>query len=118
MAQHSIDIAGRSYDLMVRDGQERHFTRLAAIIDEKARAVGGAMSGANESRQLLMAALLLADELSERRAGAASVPQAAPAPAPSPAYRIDTDVLAEEIEALAARIEQAAETLEKSGKAS
>lgn len=115
MAQHSVEIGGRQYELKVRDGQEAHFSRLAAIIDEKAQAVGGAMAGVNESRQLLMAALLLADELSECRAEAATAPQ--PSPAPTPAYRIDTDVLAEEIEALAARIERAASALEKSGEA-
>jgi cell division protein ZapA len=102
MAQVTLDIAGRRYEMTVREGQESHFQDLAAIVDAKVRAVSGAVGTINESRQLLMAALLLADEIG----GAAPTP-AAPAPA-------ETDgAIAGQINSLAERLEKLAQTLEK-----
>ncbi|WP_174274814.1 cell division protein ZapA, partial [Sphingomonas bacterium] len=61
MAQVTLSVGGRNYDLMCHAGEERHYERLAARIDAKAQAVRGAVGGVSESRQLLLAALLLAD---------------------------------------------------------
>ena len=102
MAQVTLDIAGRRYEMTVRDGQEAHFRDLAAIVDAKVRAVSGAVGTINESRQLLMAALLLADEI-----GGALPPPAAPAP-------VETDgAVAAQIDSLAERLEKLAQALEK-----
>jgi cell division protein ZapA len=54
----SLTVAGRPYDLHCEDGQEAQLLALAARVDEKARA----MQGGTEVRQLLFAALMLADE--------------------------------------------------------
>lgn len=102
MAQVTLDIAGRRYEMTVRDGQESHFRDLAAIVDAKVRTVSGAVGTINESRQLLMAALLLADEIG----GAAPAP-AAPAPAEP------DGAIAGQIDSLAERLEKLAQTLEK-----
>lgn len=100
MAQVTLEIGGRRYELSVRDGQEAHFERLGGIVDEKARAVVAGMSGVNEARQLLMTALLLADEL--------GAPGALPAPPRPSVAASSTDGVAGEINALAARIERLA----------
>lgn len=106
MANIGLDIAGRRYELAVRDGQESHFRDLAAIVDAKVRKVAGAMGTINESRQLLMAALMLADDLGG----------AAPAPAaPEPVAAADTEEVARAIDALAGRLEKLAQTLEMNG---
>jgi cell division protein ZapA len=57
----SLTIAGRPYDVHCEDGQEAQLLGLAARVDEKARA----MQGGTEVRQLLFAALMLADEAQE-----------------------------------------------------
>lgn len=61
MGDVSLTIAGRPYDVHCEDGQEAQLLGLAARVDEKARA----MQGSTEVRQLLFAALMLADEAQE-----------------------------------------------------
>ena len=102
MAQVTLEIGGRRYEMTVRDGQEAHFKDLAAIVDAKVRSVAGAVGTINESRQLLMASLLLADEI-----GGAATP-------PAPVVEHETDsAVAAQIELLADRLEKLAQTLEK-----
>lgn len=106
MAVVTLLVGGRRHELACRDGDEAHLTRMAAILDEKAAQAGGALGTPNEARQLLMAGLLLADELDERRA--ASPAPIAPEPADDP-----TEGLAEALETLAERVEWFADALEK-----
>ena len=61
MGDVSLTIAGRPYDVHCEDGQEAQLVALAARVDEKARAI----QGGTEVRQLLFAALMLADEAQE-----------------------------------------------------
>ncbi|MBE1525801.1 cell division protein ZapA [Sphingopyxis sp. OAS728] len=63
MADVKLTIAGRPYDLHCEDGQESQLVQLAAVVDEKARA----MAGGTEVRQLLFAALMLADDAQEAK---------------------------------------------------
>lgn len=63
MADVKLTIAGRPYDVHCADGQESQLIQLAAVVDEKARE----MSGGTEVRQLLFAALMLADDAQEAK---------------------------------------------------
>jgi cell division protein ZapA len=63
VADVKLTIAGRPYDLHCADGQESQLVQLAAVVDEKARA----MPGGTEVRQLLFAALMLADDAQEAK---------------------------------------------------
>lgn len=63
MADVKLTIAGRPYDLHCEDGQEAQLLQLAAVVDEKARA----MPGGTEVRQLLFAALMLADDAQDAK---------------------------------------------------
>jgi len=63
VADVKLTIAGRPYDLHCADGQESQLVQLAAVVDEKARE----MPGGTEVRQLLFAALMLADDAQEAR---------------------------------------------------
>ena len=63
MADVKLTIAGRPYDLHCEDGQEAQLFQLAAVVDEKARA----MPGGTEVRQLLFAALMLADDAQDAK---------------------------------------------------
>ena len=63
MADVKLTVAGRPYDLHCADGQESQLFQLAAVVDEKARA----MPGGTEVRQLLFAALMLADDAQDAK---------------------------------------------------
>ncbi len=62
MAEVNLQIATRNYVVTCQDGEEEHLTTLAGMVDGKAAEAGNA-AGLNESRMLLFASLLLADEL-------------------------------------------------------
>jgi len=97
MAQVRLSVGNRSYDLACPDGQEQRLEMLAAMLDSKTREAEQVVGSANEARQLLLAGLLLADELSDIRAGAPDPGKAALARA--------LDQLAERVESLAERLE-------------
>jgi len=101
MAEVSIEIGGRRYEVACRDGEEQHLRNLARMVDAKAAEAKAAVGGVNEARQLLFAALLLADQLHEARSG---LP-----PAPSDAA---DEAFAAAVERLAARAEDVAARLE------
>ena len=63
MGDVKLNIAGRIYDVHCEDGQEQQLVGLAAVVDEKIRA----MPGGTETRQLLFASLMLADEAIEAK---------------------------------------------------
>jgi cell division protein ZapA len=63
VADVKLTVAGRPYDLHCADGQEAQLLQLAAAVDEKARE----MPGGTEVRQLLFAALMLADEAQDAK---------------------------------------------------
>ncbi len=65
MADVRLYVASREYIVTCRDGEEAHLLSLAAMVNDMVMEAGGAASGINESRQLLFAALLLADKLHE-----------------------------------------------------
>ena len=98
MSNVNLAIGGRSYTVSCSPGQEEHVTQLGRMIDEKVTSIG---TGHNEVRQLLFAALILADELHEARSRAAPASGAGSAPDHSAA-----------LEAIAGRLEQCAAALE------
>jgi cell division protein ZapA len=105
MAEVDIRIGGRKYELACREGDQERLRGLADMVDQKASEAARGMGGLNEVRQLLFAALLLADELSEARAR----------PAPPPEQSSADDDAATVVEWLAERVEALAASLEKTG---
>ncbi|MBI0435134.1 cell division protein ZapA [Roseomonas sp. KE0001] len=108
MGQVTVRVGGYTHPVSCEDGQEGHLIALAADVDRRVssiRAMGGQFG---ESRLLLLAALLLADEihdlrveLSQARAGQSG---AAPAADPRLAERLGR--LAERIEGIAATLDR------------
>jgi cell division protein ZapA len=107
MAELDLFIAGRSYRVACRDGEEESLKKAAALVDAKSREALAGLGTLSEARQLLFAGLLLADQLIDDRPGAA----APPPPPPPPPAAIDPAV-AERAERLAERLESLAEALE------
>jgi cell division protein ZapA len=99
MSNLNLAIGGRSFSVACAAGEEDHITMLGRMIDTKLHAMGGA-TGQNETRMLLFAALLLADELHEAKA---SAPPVQPAASPIDASRLDA--IASRLENLAFQLE-------------
>jgi cell division protein ZapA len=103
MANIDVEVAGRRYNVACRDGEEEQLRSLAAIVDKRSQDATQALGSLTETRQLLFAALLIADDLKEVRAGA-GLPDPTPPP-PDPAVAEALERLAERMESLAERLE-------------
>jgi cell division protein ZapA len=103
MSNVHLAIGGRQFTVACAAGEEDHVADLGSMIASKIDAMGD-LSNQSESRMLLFAALLLADELHDAtsRGGGAT---AAPPPAASPASARRLEAIAERLENLATRLE-------------
>jgi cell division protein ZapA len=106
MANIDIEVAGRRYNVACRDGEEEHLFSVAAEVDRRAQDATAALGSLTETRQLLFAALLIADDIKEIRAGAGIPDPVQPPPDPA---------VAQALERLASRVEALADGLERSG---
>ncbi len=105
MAQVTVTINGRNYPVACNAGEETRIGELARHVDGKVKAFAREAGQVGEARLLLLAALVLADELTEARdlsTRASTGNGVAP----------DEDRLAGSIDTLAARIEAIAVKLE------
>lgn len=73
MAQVTVNIAGRSYRMACDDGQEDHLRELGRLLDEKIEELRGSFGEIGDMRLSVMAAITMADELSETRRRVASL---------------------------------------------
>jgi cell division protein ZapA len=67
MAQVSLQVNGYGYILGCADGEEEHLRALAADLDRRIDEIKASTGPSGEARMLLMAALLISDELYELR---------------------------------------------------
>jgi cell division protein ZapA len=65
MGQVTVAVNGRSFAITCDDGQEPRIRRLAQYVDAKVAEFVGSVGQVGETRLLLLAALLIADELSD-----------------------------------------------------
>ncbi len=65
MGQVSVSINGRQYRMACDDGQEEHLTRLAHDLDRRIARLRDDFGQIGDMRLTIMAALTIADELSE-----------------------------------------------------
>jgi cell division protein ZapA len=61
MSQVTIQIGGRSFDVVCQEGEESYLKTAAAMLDQEAQKLESSGARITESRMLLMAGLLLAD---------------------------------------------------------
>ncbi|MBL8657696.1 MAG: cell division protein ZapA [Altererythrobacter sp.] len=120
MSEITLTVGGQGYTVACPDGEEAHIRRLAAIIDGKLATMGGAFP-AGDPRNLLFAALIMADEVEEARGAATSPGEISEAGMPRaggtgvPGSRFEL-TLARHLEALADRMESLASTLESAAR--
>ncbi|UTW54990.1 cell division protein ZapA [Kordiimonas sp. SCSIO 12610] len=69
MAQISINVNGKSHLLACADGEEEQLKQLAEYVNSKTVELTEKLGHVSESKLLLMASLLIADELNEALEG-------------------------------------------------
>ncbi len=63
MAEVNLHVNGKSYGISCDDGQEERVLNLGRYIDSRVREIASAGAAATESHLLVLASLLLADEV-------------------------------------------------------
>ena len=100
-----LNIAGRTYQVACREGEEENLRAAARLVDGKSREALAGLGTLSEARQFLFASLLLADQLIDKRPEAVAPP---PSAAPDPALVLRAESLADRLESLAASLENEA----------
>lgn len=110
MPNVELSINGRSYTVACDPGQEDRLRDLASIVDSRVRQLAGPRGGVGETHALVLAGLMLADELSEAQSAAAS---SAAASADEGADGDEQELLVAAVEHLTDRISVIADRLER-----
>jgi cell division protein ZapA len=79
MAQVTLRINGYAYTIGCRDGEEQHLAAMGREVDQRIESVKSSAGQSGEARMLVMASLLMADELHELRQKLQSAEASAPA---------------------------------------
>jgi cell division protein ZapA len=106
VGQISLTVNGRPFAVTCDDGQEARIRRLGQYVDAKVAEFVGSLGQVGEARLLLLAALVIADELADasealrlERSGSRA------AQAEATATAIGVQGIAQRVEAIAARLE-------------
>ena len=111
MGQVAVSINGQNYQITCDDGQEEHLRSLARLVDSRVEELVSAIGQVGDMRLLVMASLLLADEVVESSEAAEEM-RTKDTDADQSALLAEAK-LASDVESLAARIEAIAESLER-----
>jgi cell division protein ZapA len=108
MGQISLTVNGRPFSVVCEDGQEARIRRLGQYVDAKVAEFVKSVGQVGEARLLLLAALVIADELAD--ANEALRLERSEAREPEAAAAVDAAAngihsIAQRVEALAARLE-------------
>ena len=110
VGQINLTVNGRPFAVTCDDGQEARIRRLGQYVDAKVTEFVGGLGQVGEARLLLLAALVIADELADanealqlERSGARAAETEAKAAADAAASGIQG--IAQRVEAIAARLE-------------
>lgn len=107
MAQITLRINGYAYTVGCRDGEEQHLQAMAAQVERRIDRIKSTAGQSGESRMLVMAALLMADDLfeMEQRVKAAEAVAAGAPPANDPKLGRRLSRMARRAEEIAAGLE-------------
>ena len=117
MAQVTVLVNGRNYTLACEDGEEEHLTALDNFIDTRVAELGRSVGQVGDARLMLMASLIVADELAVAQERVEELEQEVESlrqekeTAVTAAADTGEDVFAEVLESAAKRIEDIAARL-------
>jgi len=101
-----LTIAGRTYQVACREGEEDNLRAAARLVDGKSREALAGLGTLSESRQFLFASLLLADQLIEKPEEEGGAPVPAQPTGPDPRIVSRAEALAGRLESLAGALER------------
>jgi cell division protein ZapA len=116
MAVVDVTVNGRTYQIACDDGEEEHLAELARYFDGQVSEVSGSVGQVGEARLILMAGLLISDELSNSLERIEGLESSATEESDEGKRAVEEltsnlsgalNALAERIETLAARLESA-----------
>ena len=110
MAEVSLTIHGRNYNISCEDGQEQRVQGLGRYVDSKLREIAKAGAATTESHLLVLTALLLADEIVDLRDNIAILGDQAEM---STRFQQEEALMVRAIDSLAGRIDIIAERLQR-----
>ncbi len=105
MAQITLRINGFAYTIGCKDGEEKHLEAMGAEVSRRIDGVRAAAGPSGEARMLVMAALLMADDIFELRRQLEAF-SAMQAPAADPRLGRKLNRMAKRAEEIAAGLEQ------------
>ena len=105
----TVRLNGQPYQMGCDPGQEAHIEALAASVDSILQQLADSVGQLGEARMLAMASLILADQTTQ--AGSPAPAPSAPVAAAAPA--LDEEALAQRIEAAADQLKKLASQLAK-----
>jgi len=100
-----LTIAGRTYQVACREGEEENLRAAARLVDGKSREALAGLGTLSEARQFLFASLLLADQLVDNKPESVAAMQEAAPPQRDPAIVLRAESLADRLESLAEALE-------------
>jgi cell division protein ZapA len=107
MAQVTVTINGRGYPVACNEGEEQRISELARYVDGKVKTFARDLGQIGEARLLVLAALVLADELADAHAATGGPKSGNGAAEPADKAASGIENLAQRLEAIAARLEAA-----------
>lgn len=102
MGTLTVKVNDKPYPIVCDDGEEEHLSYLAEFVDKKVQSLAGIAKNTGESQLLLMAALLIADDLSQAYENIENLKGNA-----EPGGAVETEAWAERLEAIAEMMEKA-----------
>jgi cell division protein ZapA len=108
MAQVTLRINGYAYTIGCKDGEEKHLEAMGAEVSRRVEGVRAAAGPSGEARMLVMAAILMADDIFDLRSRLEAAQATTSAPKPDPR-------LGRKLNRMAKRAEEIAEGLEGRG---
>jgi cell division protein ZapA len=105
MAQVTITINGRAYPVACNEGEEQRIAELARYVDDKVKTFAKDLGQIGEARLLVLAALILADELADAQSASGRPHGGNGVAADEGKLATGIEILAQRIEAIAAKLE-------------
>ena len=112
MPHFSVTINGRNYSLACEDGQQEHLGQLASHLKERVEELVDSVGQIGDARLLLMASLLISDELSDAQTELVAARGAAEEGAAAKVEVVQAELMAGKLERLAERAEAIAARFE------
>jgi cell division protein ZapA len=106
MAQVTIRINGYAYTIGCKDGEEEHLQAMAGEVDRRIDTIKSAAGQSGEARMLVMASLLMADDLYDTRQSLLAVQAGEPGPPAEPKLGRRLGKLARRAEEIALDLER------------